>query len=192
MKKLILVLVLPFVSFAQEKEGKVATGEIKSNLFDLVVGKSVNVGYEYFLKGNQSLQLDVTAFDTYSYLDASYLEENNLFGIQASYNIYFSKKKEHHGFVFYPFMKFRTGTQVIDDYYSPNDPITGNYTSASNEVDLTGFEVGFGLGHKWLFNDKISLGIGSQIGRNLNSDSEFRNNYGEIDFKANVTLGVRF
>ncbi|WP_396178291.1 hypothetical protein [Flavobacterium sp.] len=192
MRKVFLLLLLPILSFAQEDNEKIAKGELKSNLFDLVVGKSVNVGYEYFLKGNQSLQLDVTAFDTYSYIDAGYLDENNLVGIQASYNIYFSKSKKHHGFVFYPFMKYRTGTQVVDDYYYNYNPVSGQYTPSSATFDLSGFEVGFGLGHKWLFNDKISLGVGSQIGRNLTSDREFTDNYSEIDFKMNITLGVRF
>lgn len=192
MKKLFFALLLPALSFAQDNTDKKVTGELKSNLFDLVVGKSVNLGYEYFLKGNQSLQLDLTAFDTYSYLDSSILDENKLVGIQASYNIYFSKNKNHHGFVFYPFAKLRTGTQVISDYYYTYNPIEGNYDSVSQEVDLSGFEVGLGLGHKWLFNDKLSLGVGAQIGRNLTSDQEFRDNYGEINFKANVTLGVRF
>jgi len=191
MRKIFFLLMLPTFLSAQEEKTKVAKGEIKSNLFDLVVGSSINVGYEYFLKGNQALQLDVTAFDTYSYLDAGFLEENNLFSVQASYNIYFSKNKKHHGFVFYPFLKYRTGTQVVEDSYFYN-PINGTWNASTRENDLSGVEVGFGLGHKWLFNDKISLGIGSQIGRNLNSDSEFRDSYYELDFKANVTLGVRF
>lgn len=191
MKKLCLLLMLPFVSFAQEKEAKTATGEIKSNLFDLVVGSSINVGYEYFLKGNQSLQVDVTAFDTFSYLDAGYMEKNNLFSLQASYNIYFSKSKNHHGFVFYPFAKIRTGTQEIEEYWF-YDTTTGNSSTSTREFDLSGFEIGFGLGHKWLFNDRISLGVGSQLGRNLTSNNEFRDNYSDLNFKANVTLGVRF
>ena len=192
MKKIILLLVVPFLSFAQEAETKVKTGEIKSNLFDLVVGKSFNVGYEYFLKGNQAVQLDVTLFDTYSYLDADYMDKNKLVGIQASYNIYFSKNKEHHGFIFYPFIKYRTGTQTIDDYNYYYFPETNTGITTSRTFDLSGLEAGFGIGHKWLFNDKISLGIGGQIGRNLSGDTDFTNNYSEIDFKANVTLGVRF
>jgi hypothetical protein len=191
MKKLFLLLLLPVLSFAQEQERKVATGELKTNLFDLVVGSSVNLGYEYFFKGNQSLQLDATAFDTYSYIDAGYMENNNLFSVQASYNIYFSKSKEHHGFVFYPFAKYRTGTQEVDDLWFYNSA-TGISSVSTRDFDLSGFEVGFGLGHKWLFNDKISLGVGSQLGRNLNSDREFQNNYSALNFKANVTLGVRF
>lgn len=191
MKKIYLFMLLPVISMAQEVEEKKFTGEIKSNLFDLVVGKSFNVGYEHFLKGNQALQFDVTLFDTYSYLDAGYLDENNLVGLQASYNIYFSKNKSYHGFSFYPFIKYRTGNQVISDYYYNYDPETNSYIEGSREFDLTGLEVGFGLGHKWLFNEKISLGVGAQIGRNLNSSKEFNDNYSEIDFKANVTLGIR-
>ena len=151
----------------------------------------MNVGYEHFLKGNQSLQLDATAFDTFSYLDAGYMEKNNLFSLQASYNIYFSKNKAHHGFVFYPFAKFRTGTQEVEGY-SFSDDGNGNWISQSRSFDLSGFELGFGLGHKWLFNNRISLAVGSQLGRNLTSDSEFRNNYSDLNFKAHVTLGVRF
>lgn len=192
MKKIYFLLIIPFISFAQEMEEKAHNGEIKSNLFDLVVGKSFNVGYEHFLKGNQALQLDVTLFDTYSYIDAEYLDKNNLVGVQASYNIYFSKDKDYYGFVFYPFVKYRTGTQVVSDYYYFYEPVTGNYSEYSREFDLSGFEAGFGIGHKWLFNDKISLGVGSQIGRNLSSDSEFTDNYSDINFKANVTLGIRF
>ena len=191
MKKIYLLVMLPFLSLAQENEEKKFTGEFKSNLFDLVVGKSFNLGYEHFLNGNQALQFDVTLFDTYSYLDAGYMEKNNLMGFQASYNIYFSKNKNYHGFLFYPFIKYRTGTQEIEDYYF-YDSITDSYIMTTREYDLSGFEAGFGLGHKWLFNDKISLGVGAQLGRNLSNDSDFRDNYSEIDFKANVTLGYRF
>lgn len=191
MKKFYLLLILPLISLAQEKEEKVYNGEVKSNLFDLVAGKSFNVGYEHFLKGNQALQLDVTLFDTYSYIDAGYLDKNNLVGIQASYNIYFSKGKDYYGFVFYPFIKYRTGTQVVGDYYN-YDPDTNTYTEGSREFDLSGFEAGFGLGHKWLFNDKISLQVGSQLGRNFSNDDVFRDNYADVDFKVHVTLGFRF
>lgn len=185
MKKTLFLLLLPFLSIGQESDAKITTGEIKTNLFDLVVAKTVNVGYEHYLKGNQSLQLDVNLFDNYSYYDVSDLKSNNLFSVQASYNIYFSKTKAYNGFVFYPLIKYRTGTQEFDyNFYYDN--------SVSNKKDLSGLEVGFGLGHKWMFNDRISLGIGSQIGRNLSNDKKFSDYYSDIDFRANVTIGVRF
>jgi hypothetical protein len=195
MKKHFLFLVLfPFFLFAQD-DNKKATGEIKTNVFDLVVAKTLNIGYEHFLNGNQALQVEASFFDHYSYLDISEIEKNNLFSLQASYNIYFSKSKKHHGFVFYPFAKFRTGTQEILEFVSSSfDPSTGFYAVNERTIsnDLSGFELGFGLGHKWLFNDKISLGIGSQLGRNLSSDTEFDRYYPGLNFRANVTLGVRF
>jgi hypothetical protein len=194
MKKLILgLLLLPFISFAQIEESKEYKGEIKSNLFDLVVGKSFNVGYEHFLKGNQSVQFDVTLFDTYSYIDASELEKNGLIGLQATYNIYFSKNKKQHGFAFLPFLKYRVGKQETIDYYYFYDYNTGTGTSTNmnREFDLSGLEAGFGVSHKWLFNDKISLILGSQIARNFSNSKEISDNYSDINFKAHLTLGFR-
>jgi hypothetical protein len=191
MKKIILgLLLLPFISIAQNEESKEYKGEIKSNLFDLVVGKSFNVGYEHFLKGNQSVQFDVTLFDTYSYLDASGLEKNGLIGLQASYNIYFSKSKKQHRFVFSPYLKYRLGKQEVVDYYN-YDYNSNSYTQLTREYDLSGLEAGFGIGHKWLFNDKISLTLGSQIARNFSNSKEISDNYSDINFKAHVTLGFR-
>lgn len=189
-KHLLILLMLPLFSLAQNEETKVYKGEIKSNLFDLVIGKSFNVGYEHFLKGNQSIQFDVTLFDTYSYLDASYLENNDLIGLQASYNIYFSKNKQQNGFMFFPYLKYRTGTQEVSDYYF-YEPISGNYVEQTREYDLSGLEAGFGIGHKWLFNDKISLMVGSQIARNLTNTKAISDYYSDINFKAHVTLGFR-
>lgn len=189
-KHLLILLMLPLFSLAQNEETKVYKGEIKSNLFDLVIGKSFNVGYEHFLKGNQSIQFDVTLFDTYSYLDASYLENNDLIGLQASYNIYFSKNKKQNGFMFFPYLKYRTGTQEVSDYYF-YEPISGNYVEQTREYDLSGLEAGFGIGHKWLFNDKISLMVGTQIARNLTNTKAISDYYSDINFKAHVTLGFR-
>jgi hypothetical protein len=194
MKKLILgLLILPFMSSAQDGESKEYKGEIKSNLFDLVVGKSFNVGYEHFLKGNQSVQFDVTLFDTYSYIDASELEKNGLVGLQATYNIYFSKSKKQHGFAFSPFLKYRVGKQETIDYYYYYDYNNGTSTTTkmNREYDLSGLEAGFGVSHKWLFNDKISLTVGSQIARNFSNSKEISDNYSDINFKAHVTLGFR-
>ncbi|WP_338409693.1 hypothetical protein [uncultured Flavobacterium sp.] len=194
MKKYFLVLLLcPFFVLAQDEEVKQYKGELKSNLFDLIVGKSFNIGYEHFLKGNQSVQFDLTLFDTYSYLDASYLESNNLIGLQASYNFYFSKNKKQHGFAFSPFLKYRVGKQEIIDYYYFYDYDTGTSTSTNmnREFDLSGLEAGFGVSHKWLFNDKISLTLGSQIARNFSNSKAISDNYSDINFKAHVTLGFR-
>jgi hypothetical protein len=194
MRKILWIfVVLPMVTFAQDvKEDKVFFGEVKSNLFDLVVGKTVNLGFEKYLKGNQSLQLDVNFFDTFSYIDASYMDRNNLHTAQLSYNIYFSDSKDHYGFLFYPFLKGRTGSQ--SSYYEiyNYNPETFDYTVTRvvDKNDLSGFEAGFGLGHKWVFNQKISLFMGAQIGRDF-TGQRISYYYSEIDFKAFLSLGFR-
>ena len=69
--------------------------------------------------------------------------------------------------------------------------ISNSYTQLTREYDLSGLEAGFGIGHKWLFNDKISLTLGSQIARNFSNSKEISDNYSDINFKAHVTLGFR-
>ena len=55
---------------------------------------------------------------------------------------------------------------------------------------MSGFSAGFGLGHKWVFNDKFTLGINSDIARNLGSfDTDYLS---EVEFKFGVNFGVRF
>lgn len=193
MNKFLFIILFPTIVFSQQDLDR-NKGELKTNLFDLVVGKTVNIGYEHYLKGNQSVQLDLNLFDTYSYLDASYMEKNDLHSLQASYNIYFSNKKNHHGFMFYPFLKIRTGHQEIEGYdYSYYDDVAMQYiyVNRTEKYDLSGFEAGFGLGHKWVFNNRISLFAGSQIGRDF-SGNRISDYYSDIDFKAFITLGFKF
>lgn len=192
MKKLILVLFISssFISFSQEnEEGKVGQHELSSNLFDLVVAGSFNVTYERLFESNQSLGLSVTLFDTYGYYDVGYIEDNSVITLQATYSVYFSKDKDHEGFFFYPLIKLRTGEITTDDGYSifnsDGDLIGDKYT-----YDVGGFAAGFGLGHKWVFNDKIVLGIKGDIGRNLgNFDTDYLD---EVEFKFAVNFGFRF
>lgn len=193
MKKALLILaILPLTLWAQEQQPKLYFGEIKTNLFDLVVGETLNIGVEKYLNGNQSFQLDLNLFDTYSYIDAAYMDKNNLHTLQLSYNIYFSESKDYYGFVFYPFLKARTGSQ--ESYYENYNynPVTGEQTITKvvDKNDLSGFEAGFGFGHKWMFNKKVSLFMGTQIGRDF-SGNRISDYYSEIDFKAFLSLGIR-
>lgn len=191
MKKLFLVLFISvsFISFSQEKdEVKVGQHELTSNLFDLVVAGSFNVTYERLLESNQSLGLSVTLFDTYGYYDVGYIEDNSVITLQATYSVYFSKDKDHEGFFFYPLIKLRTGEITASDYYFIN--FNGESSEENYTYDVGGFAAGFGLGHKWVFNDKIVLGIKGDIGRNLgNFDTDYLD---EVEFKFAVNFGFRF
>ncbi len=182
---LVLVLLVSFISFSQqESEKSPKKNEITTNLLDLVVAGSFNVNYERLLKNNQSFAISATLFDTYGYYDVGYMDNNNTFTLKASYIIYFSKNKDHAGFLFYPQIKLRTGEITVNGYYYGQGNQGGNF-----KYDIDGFSAGFGLGHKWLFNDKFTLGINGEIARNLGGLDDYLE---PIEVRASVSFGFRF
>jgi|TARA_B100001059_G_C17784249_1_gene556101 hypothetical protein len=192
MKKILITVLLftSFISIAQESDDdQTKKHEISSNLFDLVVAGSLNVNYEHLFAKNQSLFLGVTFFDTYGYYDAGYLKSSNAVSLKAAYMIYFSKQKDHEGFYFYPQLKARTGEVVLDDYIY-FDYENDVYIEEEYKYDVSGFSAGFGLGHKWLFNNKFTLSINGEIARNLgNFDTDYLDN---IEGRFGVNFGYRF
>jgi hypothetical protein len=192
MKKLVLIAALLGVSlsgFSQEDVDVQKKNEISSNLLDLVVAGSLNVNYERLMENNQSLFIGATFFDTYGYYDVGYLESTNAISLKAAYLIYFSKEKDHAGFFFYPQLKLRTGEVVVEEYtyYDVDNDV---YIDEEFKYDVSGVSVGFGLGHKWMFNNKFSLSLNGDIARNL---GDFDDDYLDtIELRFGVNLGYRF
>jgi hypothetical protein len=198
MKKIILAsifLLAGLFSIAQEDQTSnqdlERKNELTSNLLDLVVAGSFNVSYERLFPANQSLHIAVTAFDTYGYYDAGYLDESNAVTLRVAYNIYFSKSKDHYGFYFYPGIKLRTGKVTVEDYYYSS--FDGQRQDNGYSYDIDGFSAGFGLGHKWLFADKFSLSINGEILRALGSvpEDDF-GDLGVVEPRFGVNFGFRF
>ncbi len=192
MKKSILavaMLLSVFYTNAQQSSDDLPkTSEISTNLLDLVIAGTLNVNYERLFEQNQSLFVGVSFFDTYGYYDAGYIENSSAISLRAAYLIYFSKEKDHAGFFFYPLLKIRTGEITVDDFGFFNNE--GQFIEQEFTYDVSGFSAGFGLGHKWVFNDKFTLGINSDIARNLGSfDTDYLS---EVEFKFGVNFGVRF
>jgi hypothetical protein len=155
----------------------------------LVVAGSLNVNYERLMENNQSLFIGATFFDTYGYYDVGYLESTNAISLKAAYLIYFSKEKDHAGFFFYPQLKLRTGEVVVEEYtyYDVDNDV---YIDEEFKYDVSGVSVGFGLGHKWMFNNKFSLSLNGDIARNL---GDFDDDYLDtIELRFGVNLGYRF
>lgn len=192
MKQFIIAAIffVSLFSFSQDTdENLLKKNEISSNLLDLVVAGSLNVNYERMFDKNQSLFVGVTFFDTYGYYDAGYLEKTTAVSLKAGYLIYFSKVKKHAGFFFYPQIRLRTG-EVTTDYYGYYDDISDNFVEEEFTYDVGGVGAGFGLGHKWLFNNKFTLNVSGDIARNLgNIDTDYLSN---VELRFGVILGYRF
>ncbi|MCA0131493.1 hypothetical protein [Winogradskyella alexanderae] len=194
MKKQIIVILLGlflFSSHAQDTNNTEPTknNEISLNLLDLVVAGTLGINYERIFENNQSLFLSANIFDTYGYYDVGYIEDNSAFTLRAAYLVYFSKEKDHHGFFFYPQFKFRTGEITTEDYYfydiATESEITEEFT-----YDIGGASAGFGIGHKWMFDNKFTLTLNGDIARNLGN---FKDDYLEnIELRFAVNFGYRF
>lgn len=194
MKKLLstvlFILVLLNTNAQEDKNSNtLAKNEISVNLLDLVLAGTLGVNYERLFDNNQSLFIGANVFDTYGYYDAGYIEDNSAFSLKAAFLIYFSKEKDHHGFFFYPQLKLRTGEITTDDYYY-YDIATETDVNEEFIYDIGGASAGFGIGHKWVFNNKITLMLNGDIARNLgNFDDDYLDN---IEVRFSVNFGYRF
>lgn len=186
---LFLCIICSFVSFGQENlEEKIKQNEITSNLFDLVVAGSFNVTYERLFEQNQSLLISTTFFETFGYYDAGFLESSSAFSVKAAYLIYFSKTKDHSGFFFYPQLKVRSGDVTTDDYgYYNWDSV---WMPSNNKYSINGFAAGFGLGHKWVFNNTFSLMVFGEVARDLGNNN--RDYIDNVEARFGVNFGIRF
>lgn len=192
MKNLFVTLLLfaSMLSFSQQPDTELLKkSEISSNLLDLVIAGSLNVNYERLFEKNQSLFVGVTFFDTFGYYDAGYLEKTTAVSLKAAYLIYFSNEKKHAGFFFYPQLRLRTGEVTVEDY-GYYDYENDNYIEQERTFDVGGVSAGFGIGHKWMFNNKFTLTLNGEIARSLgNVDTEYIDN---LEARFGVILGYRF
>jgi len=194
MKKLILSFLLGLLIFtgnAQDDNTEPPKkSEISVNLLDLVVAGTLGVNYERLFDNNQSLFISANIFDTYGYYDVGYIEDNSAFSLRAAYLVYFSKDKDHHGFFFYPQLKLRTGEITVDEYYF-FDEVEGQEVNQEFTYDIGGASAGFGIGHKWMFDNKFTLTLNGDIARNLgNFDNDDYLENVEVRFAVN--FGYRF
>lgn len=192
MKKTLVLLLFAFAlhSYAQESNAQIsAKNEVSANLLDLVVAGTLQVNYERLFEKNQSLMLSASFFDSFMYYDVSDLKKSSAMTFKLAYTIYFSKEKAHSGFFFYPMLKLRTGDVTIDDYWV-YDIDTDTYSSQETTYDVSGVQAGFGIGHKWLFVNKFSLGLSTELGRQFgNSNTVYIDN---LEWRFGVNFGYRF
>lgn len=167
--------------------------ELSTNVFDLVVAGSLNVDFEYLMKDNQSLLIGVTAFDTYGYFDAGFLESTNAVALRAGWVIYTSRYEKHGGFHFYPMLKLRVG-EVTADYDISIIDDEGNFVDTNQrDYNIGGFSAGFGLGYKWVVSDKFTISTNFELTRNLGGNLDSENaDLGIVEPRFGVIFGYRF
>nr|WP_311459418.1 DUF3575 domain-containing protein [uncultured Capnocytophaga sp.] len=174
MKKMFLSIAMALVSlgaFAQTYKN-----EVKLNILNVIVRPSIELGYEYYLDDNQSVDAELMFLDKFSY----WPKRSNKFSatsIKVGYNYYFDSS-DAVGFYINPFLKTRFG----------------KFTEEENGVDvetkLNAFIIGVGVGYTWVFNSKFVVAPYANLGRNFSKPVNER--FWAVEPNAGVRLGFRF
>ena len=161
MKKLLFSMALVLTSlsaFAQTYKN-----EVKLNILNVIAVPSVELGYEYYLDDNQSVDGELFFIDRFSY-----------FPKKVGYNYYFDST-DAVGVYLNPFIKARFGKYTKD---------------GEADTSLNAFIIGVGAGYAWVFNSKFVVAPYVNIGRNFSS--AVNEKFWAVEPNAGVRLGFRF
>jgi hypothetical protein len=179
MKK-VFILVFVFVhSFAfSQTSGKLEnpTGEVRLNFLNTIILGSIELGYEQFIKDDQSLALEVHLNDRFGYRSTRNGADFSATSILLSYNFYFAGNDSGSLYIS-PFLKYRFG-EVTEDIDSV--PVT---------TDLNSGYLGLIGGYRWNYNN-FAFGPFASIARGFSDVVADR--YSAVEFKAGFNVGYRF
>ena len=189
MKKLILIplLLLTLYSFSQETVEKKKSHEVKLNVFNTLIFKSLEGSYEYLINKESSagISLMVNLNDEY-YEGGQYNEE---FALTPFYRRFFSRRYAW-GFFMEAFGMFNIQQ---NDYYEYDEPVYDSYREFNTTVvdeETNNFALGIALGGKFVSQKGFAFEFYGGVGRNLfTSDSRY--NY-EFVPRLGVSFGYRF
>ena len=171
MKKMILSIAIALVSFGAFAQ--TYKNEVKLNILNVIVRPSVELGYEYYLDDNQSVDAELMFLDRFSY----WPKKGGKFSatsFKVGYNYYFDSS-DAVGFYINPFLKTRFGKYEKD---------------GEEDKNLNAFIIGVGVGYTWVFNSKFVVAPYANIARGFNN--EVNKEYLAVEPNAGVRLGFRF
>lgn len=174
MKKMILSIAIALVSFGAFAQ--TYKNEVKLNILNVIVRPSVELGYEYYLDDNQSVEGELMFLDKFSYWpkgDGKFSATS----FKVGYNYYFDSS-DAVGFYINPFLKTRFGK------------FTEEKDGVDVETKLNAFIIGVGVGYTWVFNSKFVVAPYANLGRNFSKPVNER--FWAVEPNAGVRLGFRF
>ena len=174
MKKMFLSIAMALVSlgaFAQTYKN-----EVKLNILNVIVRPSIELGYEYYLDDNQSVDAELMLLDRFSYWSKNG-GKFSATSFKVGYNYYFDSS-DAVGFYINPFLKTRFGK------------FTEEKDGVDVETKLNAFIIGVGVGYTWVFNSKFVVAPYANIGRNFSKPVNER--FWAVEPNAGVRLGFRF
>lgn len=186
MRKVILTLCFFSLLSKGFSQDDFAHSEVKFNIANTIAIATVEVGYEYFIDYNQSIDVQVHFNDRINYHTEKGSREFNTMSFQLGYNFYLTGDPQGSGIHISPFVKYRTGDFTEIEVIS-NEPI-----EIEEEVttDMSGFIVGIGAGYKFNFGNQFVFGPFVNVARNFNE--EVKDRFTAIEFNGGISIGYRF
>jgi hypothetical protein len=151
--------------------------EVRLNIANTIIIASVEVGYEYFVSDNQSLEAELHINDRFSYHSAKGNRDFNTNSMKIGYNYYFDSTESGHGIYANPFAKYRFG----------------DFKQGENQefvTDMNSFILGLGVGYKFNSNNRFIISPFISVARNFSK--EVTDRFSAIEVNAGVNIGVRF
>ena len=155
--------------------------EVKLNILNVIVRPSIELGYEYYLDDNQSVDAELMLLDRFSYWSKNG-GKFSATSFKVGYNYYFDSS-DAVGFYINPFLKTRFGKYTEEKTKEDN-------TKYDEETDMAAFIIGVGVGYTWVFNSKFVVAPYANIGRNFSKPVNKR--FWAVEPNAGVRLGFRF
>ncbi len=180
MKKSITTLALILIGFASQAQ----TVELKSNAFGMIFG-AYNVTAEFQLENNPSLTVLGSAwYNTEEFKDWMYIDRDG--GLSAGVRQYFNRYEDQ-GFFLGAATRYIANTAGGSWIY---DNI-GNWIETPGDINDDYASLGFTMGYKYIYNDKISVDAFIGGGRILweARDNSYR---GPAEFISGFNFGYRF
>ena len=187
MQKFILSVCLSlFLYNSSYAQDDFAHSEIKFNIANTIAIATVEVGYEYFIDYNQSIDVQIHFNDRINYHTEKGSREFNTTSFLIGYNFYLTGDPQGSGMHISPMVKYRIGDfteTIVDD---------SGFITVEEDVstDMSGFIIGIGGGYKFNFGNQFVFGPFVNIGRNFNEEIKYR--FTAIEFNGGISIGYRF
>ena len=176
-----ILIFVTVVSFAQEEEKNERSNEVKLNVFNTLIFKSLDFTYEYLLNNESAVGISLLVNLNNEFSEGP--TYNETFAITPYYRHFFSRKQAM-GFFIEAFGMYNT--QKVDDYvyYDYFEEPTVTVSKSNN------FALGFAIGGKFVSSKGFVFEFFGGIGRNL----FVSNDYTSTEFvpRLGISLGYRF
>lgn len=181
MKKIIALFIIALIS----NTAKAQTVEIKSNAFGMILG-AYNITAEFQLDQNPSITILASAwYNTEDFKDWTWSDRDG--GLSLGARQYFNRYEDQGVFIGLATRYIPNSYTYTNGYWDQN----GSWVQTESLTEHDDYaSLGFTIGYKYIYNDKITIDAFFGGGRIIYEQVE--NSWGPAEFISGFNFGYRF